>query len=62
MDTSSMVQNGDDATIIQAVEMIGSDTVVLGSIPVTGKGTYRISFKPTGSSVQLWVLGHMIYC
>ncbi len=52
-----MSQTGDDATIIQAVEMIGSDAVVLGSIPVTGKGTYRISFKPTGSSVQLWVLG-----
>jgi hypothetical protein len=52
-----MVQTGDDATIIQAVEMIDSDAVVLGSIPVTGKGTYRISFKPTGSSVQLWVLG-----
>jgi RHS repeat-associated protein len=52
-----MSQTGDDATIIQAVEMIGNDAVVLGSIPVTGKGTYRISFKPTGSSVQLWVLG-----
>lgn len=52
-----MAQTGDDATIIQAVEMIGNDAVVLGSIPVTGKGSYRISFKPTGSSVQLWILG-----
>jgi RHS repeat-associated protein len=57
LDIASMSQTGDDATIIQAVEMIGNDAVVLGSIPVTGKGTYRISFKPTGSSVQLWVLG-----
>ena len=52
-----MAQTGYDATIIQAVEMIGNDAVVLGSIPVTGKGSYRISFKPTGFSVQLWVLG-----
>jgi RHS repeat-associated protein len=57
LDIASMSQTGDDATIIQAVEMIGNDAVGLGSIPVTGKGTYRISFKPTGSSVQLWVLG-----
>lgn len=47
-----MMQTGDDATIIQVVEMIGNDAVVLGSIPVTDKGTYRISFKPTGSSVK----------
>jgi len=57
LDITSIVQTGDDATIIQAVEMIGNDAVVLGSIPVTGKGAYRISFKPTGSSVQLSVLG-----
>ncbi|WP_222165490.1 hypothetical protein [Edaphocola aurantiacus] len=57
MDIANMVQTGDCATIIQAVEMIGSDAGVLRSMLVMGRGTYRISFKPTGSSVQLWVLG-----
>ncbi|MNU14668.1 hypothetical protein D3C71_27850 [compost metagenome] len=57
MDVASLDKTDANGAIVQVVEQIGSENVVLGSISVKTLGTHRINFTPTGSAVQLWILG-----